>query len=141
MTTTLEDPAVTQCRDCGEKVSLQARTCPHCGAPFPYLEKWDGYGFEYKSPQKLFGLPLVHVSFKYRKSGRPVIAHGIIAIGQYGFGMITIAQFGIGVVCLGQFSLAAACISQFALAAFAICQIGAIFDGFGQIIIHLDDFI
>ncbi len=36
----------------------------------------------------------------------PVVAKGIIAIGQFGCGVVTIAQFGIGLVAAGQFALA-----------------------------------
>ncbi len=35
-------------------------------APYPAKEKWDECGFEYKSEATLFGLPLLHISFKYR---------------------------------------------------------------------------
>lgn len=27
--------ALTECRGCGQQVSLDAESCPHCGAPFP----------------------------------------------------------------------------------------------------------
>jgi hypothetical protein len=48
-----------QCRDCQHVVSEQAVACPNCGAPYPAKEKWDGWGFEYKSQARLLGLPLV----------------------------------------------------------------------------------
>ena len=41
-----------QCRDCQGDVSEQAMMCPNCGAPYPAREKWDGYGYEYKSRLK-----------------------------------------------------------------------------------------
>lgn len=133
--------ATTPCRDCGNEVSFTARMCPQCGAPEPYNPDWNGYGFEYKTKAALFGLPLVHISFKYRPNYTPVVANGVIAIGQFGFGIITIAQFGMGVFSLGQFTFAAATIAQMTIAAYAICQIGAIFDGFGQIVLKLDNFL
>jgi hypothetical protein len=52
------------CRECKHQISEQALACPQCGAPFPAKDKWDGYGFEYKSGVTLGGLPLVHISFK-----------------------------------------------------------------------------
>lgn len=130
--------ATTPCRDCGNEVSYSARACPKCGAPYPYLEKWDGYGFEYKSNAKLFGLPLLHISFKYRKNGTPVIANGVVAIGQFGYGIITIAQFGIGMITLGQFTFAGATIAQFTIAAYGICQMGILYEGIGQLVFPLD---
>jgi len=37
------------CRECGHNISERAAFCPGCGAPYPAKEKWDGWGFEYKS--------------------------------------------------------------------------------------------
>jgi uncharacterized membrane protein YvbJ len=84
------------CRECEHAVSEQAVFCPNCGAPYPGRDKWDGHGFEYKSQATLFGLPLLHVSFKYRPDRVPVPAKGIVAIGQFAIGVITISQFGVG---------------------------------------------
>ena len=69
-------------RECRHNISEQAVFCPGCGAPYPGKEKWDGWGFEYKSQATLLGLPLLHVSFKYRPNRRPVPAKGVIAIGS-----------------------------------------------------------
>ena len=55
------------CRECQHDISEQAMACPQCGAPFPAHEKWDGWGFEYKSKATLCGLPWLHISFKYIK--------------------------------------------------------------------------
>lgn len=52
------------CRECQHQVSEQATACPGCGAPFPARDKWDGWGFEYKSGTTFLGLPLLHISFK-----------------------------------------------------------------------------
>jgi len=30
--------AISQCRECGDKVSTEAKTCPHCGVPHPTTE-------------------------------------------------------------------------------------------------------
>jgi hypothetical protein len=105
-------------------VSEQAYSCPQCGAPYPWKDKWDGYGFEYKSKTKLFGLPLLHISFKYRANRLPVPARGIIAIGQFGAGVFTIAQFGVGLFSLSQFTVAGFALAQFALAYDLIAQLG-----------------
>ena len=115
---------VTPCRTCGRPIAEDAFACPQCGAPYPARKKWDGYGFEYKSRFTFFGLPLLHISFKYRRNRSPVVAKGIIAIGQFGCGVITIAQFGVGLVCVSQFAVAGFAIAQFAAAYSLIAQFG-----------------
>ena len=71
------------CRECRHEVSERAVACPQCGAPFPAREKWDGWGFEYKSKVAILGLPLMHISFKYRPNRVPVPAKGVTEIGQF----------------------------------------------------------
>ena len=123
------------CRECRHDVSEQAFACPQCGAPFPAREKWDGWGFEYKSRANLLGLPLLHISFKYRPTRRPVPAKGVIAIGQFACGIFTLSQFGIGLVSISQFTIAGYALAQFALAYSLIAQMGIyIHEGHGQIV-------
>jgi len=123
------------CRECDREISEQAVACPHCGAPFPAKDKWDGWGFEYKSEATLLGLPWVHISFKYRPSRRPVPAKGVIAIGQFAIGIVTLSQFGIGVVSISQFTIAVYALAQFALAYRLIAQIGIyLHEGYGQFV-------
>lgn len=111
------------CRQCLHMISEDAFACPNCGAPFPAREKWDGYGFEYKSGATVLGWPLVHVSFKYRNL-KPVPAKGIIAIGQFACGFLTISQFGFGIVSISQFTIAGYALAQFAIAYSLIAQFG-----------------
>ena len=126
------------CRECRHDVSEQAVACPNCGAPFPAKHKWDGWGFEYKSKSTLFGLPLVHVSFKYRPNRVPVVAKGVFAVGQFACGLVTISQFGIGVISISQFALGWFVLAQFALGYSIIAQMGAyIHSGHGQMVIEL----
>ncbi len=123
------------CRECQHEVSENATACPRCGAPFPAKEKWDGWGFEYKTEATFLGVPWLHISFKYRPSKRPVPARGIIAIGQFAFGVFTLSQFGIGVVSVSQFTIAGYALAQFALAYSLIAQMGIyIHEGRGQIV-------
>jgi len=112
------------CRDCGHRVSEQAVACPSCGAPSPARANWDGYGFEYKSKATILGLPLLHICFKYRANRMPVVAKGVIAIGQFAAGIITISQFGVGVISISQFTVAGFAVAQFALAYSLIAQFG-----------------
>jgi hypothetical protein len=80
-------------------------------------------------------LPLVHISFKYRPNKAPVVAKGIISIGQFGVGILNISQFGIGIFSLSQFTIAGFAIAQFGIAWRLIAQIGLYIDkGYGQIV-------
>ena len=126
------------CRECQHQVSEQAQACPNCGAPFPWKENWDGWGFEYKSQTQFFGWPLVHVSFKYRPNRVPVPARGIIAVGQFACGLVTVSQFGVGLVSISQFTVAFYALAQFAFAWSLIAQFGVfIHDGHGQVVKQL----
>ncbi len=129
-----------ECRECKHQVSEQAVSCPGCGAPYPAKDKWDGWGFEYKSKATIMGLPLLHISFKYRRNKMPVVAVGVISIGQFGAGIINISQFGIGIVSISQFTIAVYAVAQFAFAYSCIAQIGIYIDqGYGQIVRRLAD--
>jgi hypothetical protein len=128
------------CRECQQNVSEQARACPHCGAPFPSKEKWDGWGFEYKSEASLLGMPLLHISFKYRPNRVPVPAKGVFAIGQFACGIFTLSQFGLGVVSVSQFTIAGYALAQIAFAYSLIAQLGIyIHQGRGQIVRSLSE--
>jgi hypothetical protein len=123
------------CRECSNEISEQAMSCPHCGAPYPAKAKWDGWGFEYKSEANFLGLPLLHVSFKYRPNRVPVVAKGVISIGQFGCGIINISQFGIGLISISQFTIAGFALAQFAFAWKLIAQIGIyVEEGRGQLV-------
>jgi hypothetical protein len=112
-----------------------AWACPQCGAPYPARERWDGWGYEYKSQATMFGLPVLHVSFKYRANRMPVVAKGIIAIGQFGCGVVTIAQFGVGFLAVGQFAIGGYVLAQMAVAYSLVAQIGLyIQEGHGQLV-------
>jgi hypothetical protein len=116
--------------------------CPQCGAPFPAKSKWDGWGYEYRSRASLWGLPLLHISFKYRPNRVPVVARGIVAIGQFGCGIVTISQFGIGVISVSQFTAAVFALAQFAVAYSLIAQFGLyLHQGRGQIVKSLMELI
>lgn len=123
------------CRTCKHDIDEAALACPHCGAPYPARDKWDGWGYEYKSETTIFGLPLLHISFKYRPNRVPVVARGVVAIGQFGCGLITIAQFGIGLICVSQAAIAGFALAQFALAYSLIAQMGIyVHEGHGQVV-------
>ena len=126
------------CRECRNEISEQAFACPNCGAPYPARQSWDGWGYEYKSKLVIAGLPLLHISFKYRANRTPVVACGIIAIGQFGCGVICIAQFGVGVLSIAQFTVAGFALAQFAMAYSRISQFAVyLAEGHGQRVFSL----
>jgi len=128
------------CRECQREVSEQATACPGCGAPFPAKAKWDGWGFEYKSETTLLGLPLLHISFKFRPNRVPVPAVGIFAVGQFACGIFTLSQFGAGVVSISQFTIAGYALAQFAFAYALLAQFGIyVHEGYGQMVISLTE--
>ena len=121
------------CRECSREVSENAVACPQCGAPYPANARWSGYGFEYRSDLAIGGLPLVHISFKYRANRTPVVARGVIAIGQFACGVVCVSQFGVGVICISQFSVGVFVLAQFAAAYSLIAQFGLyVAEGHGQ---------
>lgn len=128
------------CRECERRVSEQAWTCPQCGAPYPAREVWDGWGFEYRSRWRLGALPLLHISFKYRPT--PVVARGVIAIGQFACGIVTVSQFGLGVVSIGQMVVAWYALAQLAFAYSLIAQVGVyLHQGRGHVVRQLFELI
>jgi len=125
------------CRECRREVSEQAWACPGCGAPYPARAAWDGWGFEYRSALAIGGLPLVHVAFKFGPNRRPVVARGVVAIGQFAVGLVTISQFGIGLVSVSQFTVAGFALAQFALAWSLVAQMGIyVAEGRGQFVVQ-----
>ena len=132
----------TKCRECGHRISKFAYSCPQCGVPHPADEKLDGWGYEFKSKRTLFGIPLLHISFRYKLHGVPVPAKGIIAIGQFAMGIINISQFGIGVFSLGQFAISGYALAQISFAYSLLAQIGVyIGHGSGQVVWKLSHLI
>lgn len=128
------------CRDCGHEVSEQAPFCPHCGAPCPYKDKWDGWGWEYESKTRLGGWPLLHICIKYRPNRMPKPAKGIFAVGQFAVGVFTLSQFGLGIFSFSQFTVAAFALAQFALAFDLIAQMGVfLHSGRGQMVVGIFD--
>jgi CubicO group peptidase (beta-lactamase class C family) len=124
-----------KCRKCQQEVSEQASVCPGCGASFPAAKKRKYRGFEYKSRATILGIPLLHISFKYRPNWVPLPAKGIISIGQFGMGIVNISQFGIGIISLSQVTLAFYALAQVALAFSLIAQVGVyVHQGRGPIV-------
>ncbi len=134
-TVTEKTQALVPCRECSDEVSREAYFCPHCGAPSPASEKWNGWGIEYTSRTTLWGLPLVHVCFKYRMPFFIVPARGIVAVGHVSVGVVGVGQFALGGLALGQFAAGGWVLAQIGLAWDLIAQLGVyVHWGYGQVL-------
>lgn len=98
-------------------------------------------GYEFKSNAHLWGIPLLHISFKYTEDKKPVPAKGIIAIGQFSAGVVSIGQFSIGLLSLSQFSISMFSVAQFAIAYYAIAQFAIAKSGIAAFGLFLKDFL
>src|SRR5215470_15703866 len=84
-------------------------------------------GWEYRSRQQVFGLPIIHATWGVDPfTGRARVARGIIAIGPIALGIVAIGPIAVGMLAAGQ--LAAGII-------FAVGQIAAAFWALGQVVI------
>ncbi|GLC30213.1 hypothetical protein [Clostridium omnivorum] len=60
-----------------------------------------GYGYEYVSKTKIFGLPLFHMNCKPMGVAKGIFSFGSIAVGVFSFGAISVGVFSFGAVSLG----------------------------------------
>ena len=81
-------------------------------------------GSKWRTRASLFGIPLVCVAYGRDERGRPIVAKGFVAIGQFAIGGLVIAQFGCGLLCIAQFAVGLAAFGQLALSPLV---------GFGQL--------
>ena len=91
--------------------------CRQCGKAKNKFSK-------FRTHATLFGRPLVCIANgRDPKSGEPVVAKGVVAIGQRASGVIAIGQFVNGVFSIGQFATGrVAAIGQFVAAPLAVGQ-------------------
>jgi hypothetical protein len=73
-------------------------------------------GFEFRSKEEINGWPLIHINYGTNPdTGRPLVAKGVVAIGNIAFGvvsigaaafgLVTLAGFGLGLVSLGSVAI------------------------------------
>ncbi len=91
--------SIVDCPECAGQISDKAMMCPHCG----FARAGAGYGYEYRSSRRVFGLPLVHIIIgpPIDAAGSLRIAKGFIAIGGIAMGVFAFGGLAIGVVSMG----------------------------------------
>lgn len=121
----VDDP---YCRECGYNLTglCESSKCPECGGAFVNVLVRKGLNpvqmgtRRYKSPIKLFGLPLIAVAFGPGEDGARGKARGFIALGDQAIGALAIGGMAIGGVAIGGFSLGIFGIGGCAIGLFAL---------------------
>lgn len=85
-------------------------------------------GFEYRSKEEINGLPLIHINIGIKPgTGQPLIAKGVVAIGNIAYGVVSIGAVAFGVVTLAAFGLGLVSLAGIAI---GIITFGAISLGY-----------
>ena len=84
--------------------------------------------FEYRSKEEINGWPLVHINIGTNpETGRPLVAKGVVAIGNIAFGIVSIGAAAFGIVTLGVFGLGVVSLASMAI---GIVALGAVALGY-----------
>ena len=84
--------------------------------------------FEYRSKEEINGWPLIHINFGTNpETGRPLVAKGVVAIGNIAFGIVSIGGAAFGVVTLAGFGLGIVSLGGIAI---GIVALGAVALGY-----------
>lgn len=79
---------------------------------------------KWRTRASVFGIPLICIAYGTDDKGKPCVAKGLIAIGQFAVGLVAIGQVGIGLIGFGQFAVGVLAFGQLAVGLLA---------GFGQL--------
>ena len=84
--------------------------------------------FEYRSKEEINGWPLIHINLgTHPETGRPLVAKGVVAIGNIAFGVVSIGAAAFGVVTLAAFGLGVVSLAGMAI---GIVALGAVALGY-----------
>ena len=83
---------------------------------------------EFRSKEEINGWPLIHINFGTNpETGRPLVAKGVVAIGNIAFGVVSIGAAAFGVVTLAGFGLGVVSLAGIAI---GIVALGAVALGY-----------
>ena len=84
--------------------------------------------FEFRSKEEINGWPLIHINMGTNpETGRPLVAKGVVAIGNIAFGVVSIGAVAFGIVTLAGFGLGVVSLAGMAI---GIVALGAIALGY-----------
>ncbi len=84
--------------------------------------------FEFRSKEEINGWPLIHINIGTNpETGRPLVAKGVVAIGNIAFGVVSIGAAAFGVVTLAGFGLGVVSLAGLAI---GIVALGAVALGY-----------
>ena len=76
---------------------------------------------EFRSKEEISGWPLIHINFGIDpETGRPLVAKGVVAIGNIAFGVVSIGAAAVGVVTLAGFGLGVVSLAGIAIGIVAL---------------------
>ena len=77
--------------------------------------------FEFRSKEEISGWPLIHINLGTNPdTGRPLVAKGLVAIGNIAYGVVSIGAVAFGVVTLAGFGLGIVSLSGIAIGVIAL---------------------
>jgi len=77
--------------------------------------------FEYRSKAEISGWPLIHINVgTHPVTGRPLVAKGVVAIGNFAIGVVSIGAAAIGMVTLAAFGLGIVSLASLAIGIIAL---------------------
>ena len=115
------------CGNCGYDLSgsTESSKCPECGRPIvevltrkTFVRK---HWIRYTSKATLLGWPVIDIALSGNRGGKPTIAKGIVAIGNFAVGGIALGAITVGIVDLGAIG-----IGVWSIGALAVGLLGSI---------------
>lgn len=78
-------------------------------------------GFKFRSKEEINGWPLIHINFGTNpETGQPLVAKGVVAIGNIAYGLVSIGAVAFGLVTLAGFGLGLVSLSGIAMGIVAL---------------------